>query len=431
MLFQSLNNPANCVGLRDAVLNPISTDGGQYMPQRLPLLPRAFFNNLSEMTIREASYIIAMMMVGDEIPPDQLKHIVEDSFNFDIPLKHVHDGIYVLELFHGPTGSFKDIGARFLANILSHFASKKGTIHVLAATSGDSGGAIAAGFADLPGVKTHVLYPSGVLTEQQVSDICRARGTVEAIEVKGTFDDCHALVQAAVSDPELKKKMAVTTANTINIMRLIPQMFYYFYGVGQLLAKQPRDSESPIISVPCGNLGNLTAGVSAYLMGLPVKRFVAACNANDVFSRFIHTGTLSPQTPQRTIAPAMDVGHLSNLKRLEALMDNELDKLQALIEVHNFADSEIASHMIDTYCVHSYLMDPHSATAYAALLNSLRPGETGMFLATAHPSKYAQTVQEITGAHALDLCMVHDRSHHEHVTLPNRYNALKRHLFAR
>ncbi|MCM1138780.1 MAG: threonine synthase [Duncaniella sp.] len=397
MRFYSTNKQCSYASLKEAVMTGLAPDGGLYMPVHIPVIPRAFFNNISEMTIANIAYVVANTMLGEDIDSAWLNSIVNDTFSFDIPLKRVEDNIYCLELFHGPTLAFKDVGARFLARIISHFAAE-GTdnVNVLVATSGDSGGAVANGFLNVRGVKVFILYPENGLTEMQKAQFTHLGGNIHPIAVRGTFDNCQHLVKTAFNDNELRNKMRLTSANTINICRLLPQMFYYFYGVAQLpeLAKM---IDNVVISVPCGNLGNLTAGLLAHRMGLPVKRFVAANNSNDVFSNYLKEGRFEPQIASKTIAHGMDVGNPSNFSRIMDMFDGDYCAVCNLISGYSYSDEDIRETMADTYSIDNYLLDPHGATAFRALKENLQPGETGIFLATAHPSKTSRIMKEVTG----------------------------------
>lgn len=397
MRFYSTNKQCSDASLKEAVMTGLAPDGGLYMPVHIPVIPRAFFNNISEMTIANIAYVVANTMLGEDIDSAWLNSIVTDTFSFDIPLKRVEDNIYCLELFHGPTLAFKDVGARFLARIISHFAAEVvDNVNVLVATSGDSGGAVANGFLNVHGVNVFILYPENGLTEMQKAQFAHLGGNIHPIAVRGTFDNCQHLVKNAFNDNELRNRMRLTSANTINICRLLPQMFYYFYGVAQLpeLAKR---IDNVVISVPCGNLGNLTAGLLAHRMGLPVKRFVAANNSNDVFAKYLKEGRFEPQIASKTIAHGMDVGNPSNFSRIMDMFDGDYCAVCNLISGYSYSDEDIRETMVDTYSIDNYLLDPHGATAFRALKENLQPGETGIFLATAHPSKTSRIMKEVTG----------------------------------
>ena len=401
MLFYSTNGTARPASLEQAVMTGLAPDGGLYMPQTIPVIPRAFFNNISDMSISDISYVVADILLGDDIPSGDLREIVSDTFSFDIPLTPLSDNIYSLELFHGPTLAFKDVGARFLARLIAYFNRRRSNkeINVLVATSGDSGGAVAAGFHNVAGVKVYVLYPKGTLSEMQEKQFTTLGGNIYPIEVSGTFDDCQAMVKEAFTDPELRDKLPLTSANSINIGRLLPQMFYYFHAYSRLIhsVHDPINRPDVVISVPCGNLGNLTAGLMAKRMGLPVSRFIAANNRNDTFVRFLRDGRLEARKSVRTLANAMDVGNPSNIRRIIDIYRGDIDALLRDIEGRAYSDSEIAETMSTIYRTCSYLLDPHGASACRALSEALRPGEKGIFLETAHPSKFPSRVNRILG----------------------------------
>lgn len=417
MQFYSTNRQCPNASIEEAVMTGLAPDGGLYMPLCIPEIPRAFYNNIGEMTVANIAYVVANTMLGDDIDSACLNDIVTDTFSFDIPLRRIDDNVYSLELFHGPTLAFKDVGARFLARIISHFsAGMTDDVNVLVATSGDSGGAVAHGFYNVPGVKVFVLYPENGLSEMQKQQFTTLGGNVYPIAVKGSFDNCQQLVKAAFNDTLLRKTMQLTSANTINICRLLPQMFYYFYGYAQLTA-QNEDIEDVVISVPCGNLGNLTAGLFAKRMGLPVKRFVIANNSNDVFTRYLKDGKFSPRKAIRTVAPGMDVGNPSNFSRIIDMYNGDYNAITRDIKGYSYSDEEIKNTIDETYSTYKYNLDPHGATAYRALRENLGKGETGIFLQTAHPSKMGQG------------------SEHRHHTsgiprIPSSYDSLKKILLS-
>ncbi len=402
MQFYSTNGQSRQASLEEAVMTGLAPDGGLYMPERIPIIPRAFFNNIGEMSITDISFVVANMLLGEDIDAAELKQIVYDTFSFDIPLKKISDRIYSLELFHGPTSAFKDVGARFLARIISHYSkSTESDVNVLVATSGDSGGAVASGFHNVPGVKVFVLYPERGLTHLQRHQFSSLGDNVYPIEVMGNFDECQRLVKEAFVDKDLRERLSVTSANSINICRLLPQMFYYFYAYSRYLQMDPKGYETDIvISVPCGNLGNLTAGLLAKKMGLPVKRFVAANNLNDSFTRYLDSGNFAPCSQHPTIACAMDVGNPSNISRIIDLYARDHTAINNDIHGRSFTDGQIAQCMSDTFRTFGYLMDPHTATALMALSDDLSQQESGIFLATAHPAKYNKTVMDVTGTSA-------------------------------
>lgn len=406
MLFYSTNGTARPASLEEAVMTGLAPDGGLYMPQTIPVIPRAFFNNIADMSIRDISYVVADILLGNDIPSGDLREIVSDTFSFDIPLTALSDNIYSLELFHGPTLAFKDVGARFLARLIAYFNRRRSNkeINVLVATSGDSGGAVAAGFHNVAGVKVFVLYPKGTLSEMQEKQFTTIGGNIYPIEVSGTFDDCQSMVKEAFTDRELRDALPLTSANSINIGRLLPQMFYYFHAYSRLIhtIHDPIKRPDVVISVPCGNLGNLTAGLMAKRMGLPVNRFIAANNRNDTFVRFLRDGRLEARKSVRTLANAMDVGNPSNIRRILDIYHDDTTALRRDIEGRAYTDIEIARTMSDVHTGISYLLDPHGASACRALTEALRPGEKGIFLETAHPSKFSVRVNRILGTSLSD-----------------------------
>lgn len=408
MQFYSTNGQSRHASLEEAVMTGLAPDGGLFMPERVPVIPRAFFYNIGEMSVSDIAYVVATTVLGEDIEAAELKQIVYDTFSFEIPLRKVDSDIYALELFHGPTLAFKDVGARFLARIISHYARPQdsGEVNVLVATSGDSGGAVAAGFHNVPGVKVFVLYPERGLSAVQRHQFTSLGDNVYPIEIMGTFDDCQRVVKEAFVDSRLREEMHITSANSINVCRLLPQMFYYFYGYSQFLRSE-RDggsaaSDGVVISVPCGNLGNLTAGVFARRMGLPVKRFVVANNINAPFADYLRTGRFEPHPSRRTMACAMDVGNPSNFARILDLYGGDHDAISRDMHGYSLTDDEIAEGMRNIFRRDGYIMDPHGATAYGALRSDLAPGEKGIFLATAHPAKFPRTVEQVTGV-KLDL----------------------------
>lgn len=397
MLYHSTKNYNTTATISEAILHGYAPDGGQYLPEAIPTLPQAFIRNLSSMTLQEVSYAIANYALQGDIDAQVLHDVVFETLNFPIPLVEVGDGRHVLELFHGPTMSFKDIGARFMARLMAHYYACKGNgeINVLCATSGHSGGAIANGFYGIEGIHVYILYPHGMLTPLQRAQFSTLGQNITAIEVNGSITDCKRMVLEAFNDPELTKKMQLTSAKSVNIARLLPQMFYYFWAYAQL-AKQSTPPGEMVVAVPCGNLGNLTAGVMAKKMGLPIKRFIVADNKNDIFSTYLRTGKFVPREAERSVAIAMDSGNPRNFPRLEKLLDSHANMCQ-LMEGFSYGDERIISTIARVWNQEHYLLNPHSATAYQALIDGLRPGETGVALATSHPAKAKLTVDAATG----------------------------------
>lgn len=396
MQYYSTSGYAPKTTLQDAVVKGLAPDKGLYMPERIPTIPKAFFNNISEMSLQDIAYVVANTLFGDDIDSETLKKIVNETLNFDIPLVHVDGNRYSLELFHGPTLAFKDVGARFMARLLGYFNKKNGTkdVNVLVATSGDTGSAVANGFLGVDGVKVFVLYPKGKVSKIQEAQFTTLGQNITALEISGTFDDCQALVKNAFMDAELNEKLQLTSANSINVARFLPQMFYYFYAYAQL-AKMNKPLDNIVISVPSGNFGNITAGLIGKKMGLPIKRFIAANNKNDIFYQYLLNGEYNPRPSITTIANAMDVGAPSNFARILDLYGNSHEAIKKEISGCTYTDDQIAETLKETYKDTGYLLDPHGAVGYRSLLEGLKDDEIGIFLETAHPAKFKETVESI------------------------------------
>lgn len=396
MQYYSTSGNAPKTSLQEAVVKGLAPDKGLYMPERIPMIPKAFFNNIGEMSLQDIAYVVANTLFGDDIDSETLKEIVNETLNFDIPLVKVDDNKYSLELFHGPTLAFKDVGARFMARLLGYFNKKNGTkdVNVLVATSGDTGSAVANGFLGVPGVKVFVLYPKGKVSKIQEAQFTTLGQNITALEISGTFDDCQALVKNAFMDAELNEKLQLTSANSINVARFLPQMFYYFYAYAQL-AKMGQPLDNIVVSVPSGNFGNITAGLIGKRMGLPIKRFIAANNKNDIFYQYLLSGEYNPRPSIATIANAMDVGAPSNFARILDLYGNSHDAIASEISGCTYTDEQIAETLKETYKTTGYLLDPHGAVGYRSLLEGLKENEIGVFLETAHPAKFKETVESI------------------------------------
>jgi threonine synthase len=364
------------------------------MPERIQQLDPVFFAQLGHLTFQEMSFRVAEKFFGEDIPAEKLRDIVYETLSFQTPLVEVEQDIHSLELFHGPTLAFKDVGARFMARMLAYFlAEEKETVHVLVATSGDTGSAVANGFLGIEGIRVHVLYPKGKVSEIQEKQFVTLGQNITALEVDGSFDDCQALVKSAFMEEELQKKMVLTSANSINVARFLPQAFYYFNAVAQLR----KNYKKIIFSVPSGNFGNLTAGLIAKIMGLPVERFIAANNRNDVVYNYLNTGIYQARPSVQTIANAMDVGDPSNFARILDLYGHDHAKIREAMSGTTFTDDEIRESLAACFASTGYLMDTHGAVAYRALKEQLQPDELGIFLETAHPAKFTETVEEIVG----------------------------------
>lgn len=397
MKYYSTNKKASDATLEEAVVRGLAGDKGLYMPRSIKTLPQSFYDEIENLLFQEIAYRVADAFFGEDIPADTLKHIVYDTLNFDTPVVKVKDNIYSLELFHGPTLAFKDVGGRFMARLLGYFIRKEGKkqVNVLVATSGDTGSAVANGFLGVEGIHVYVLYPKGKVSEIQEKQFTTLGQNITAIEVDGTFDDCQALVKNAFMDKELNEHMQLTSANSINVARFLPQAFYYFYTYAQM--KKLGKADKLVICVPSGNFGNITAGLFGKRMGLPVERFIAANNRNDIFYQYLKTGEYKPRPSVATIANAMDVGDPSNFARILDLYEGSHDAIASEISGETYTDEQIRETVQKTYEETGYLLDPHGACGYRALAENLKPGENGVFLETAHPAKFLQTVEDIIG----------------------------------
>lgn len=397
MKYYSTNKNAPDATLEEAVVKGLAADRGLYMPAEIKKLPVSFFEEIDKLSFQEIAYWVADAFFGSDIPAETLKQIVYDTLSFDVPAVKVKDDIYSLELFHGPTLAFKDVGARFMARLLGYFIRKEGKkqVNVLVATSGDTGSAVANGFLGVEGIHVYVLYPKGKVSEIQEKQFTTLGNNITAIEVNGTFDDCQALVKSAFMDKELNEHMQLTSANSINVARFLPQAFYYFYAYAQM--KKLGKADNLVICVPSGNFGNITAGLFGKYMGLPVKRFIAANNRNDIFYQYLKTGIYSPKPSVATIANAMDVGDPSNFARIYDLYGGSHEAITKEISGETYTDEQIRETVQAVYNETGYLLDPHGACGYRALAEQLQPGETGVFLETAHPAKFLQTVESIIG----------------------------------
>jgi threonine synthase len=399
MKYYSTNHIAADASLEQAVVKGLASDKGLFMPYNIKQLPQDFFDNIDTLSFQEIAYRVADAFFGEDVPAADLKHIVYDALNFDVPLVQVSDNIYSLELFHGPTLAFKDVGARFMARLLGYFIRREGEnklVNVLVATSGDTGSAVANGFLGVEGIHVYVLYPKGKVSEIQEKQFTTLGRNITAIEVDGTFDDCQALVKRAFLDDELNAHMKLTSANSINVARFLPQAFYYFYAYAQL--KRLGRANNVVMCVPSGNFGNITAGLFGKRMGLPIARFIAANNRNDIFYQYLLSGVYSPRPSVSTIANAMDVGDPSNFARVLALYGNSHDAIAADISGATFNDSQIAETIKRVFSSNGYLLDPHGACGYRALAEGLHDDEIGVFLETAHPAKFKDTVEGIIAA---------------------------------
>lgn len=397
MKYYSTNGKAPAVGLKEAVVGGLAPDKGLYMPEKIKKMPAEFFDNIERMPLQEIAFRVAENMFGEDIPTPVLRKIVDETLNFEMPVVNVKEDIYALELFHGPTLAFKDVGARFMSRLLAYFVKQEGaaTIHVLAATSGDTGSAVANGFLGVEGVRVYVLYPRGKVSEIQEMQFTTLGQNITALEVDGSFDDCQALVKSAFIDRELNARMKLTSANSINVARFLPQAFYYFYAYAAM--KKAGRGDNLVVSVPSGNFGNITAGLIAKAMGLPIRRFIAANNRNDIFYNYLQTGIYEPKPSVATLANAMDVGDPSNFARVVDLYGGSLAALKADVSSVTYSDEVITETIRKAFSQAGYLFDPHGACGYRALEEKLAKGEVGLFLETAHPAKFKDTVENMIG----------------------------------
>jgi len=393
MKFYSTNNKDLRVSFQDAVFNSLPQDGGLYMPEHIPQLDPYFIKNIQQYSLQEIAFKIAQAIIGDDIPEQDLKKIVYEAIDFDAPVKFLNPDTAVLELFHGPSYAFKDFGARFMSRVMGYF-SKQGDqlLDVLVATSGDTGGAVALGFLGVAGTRVTILYPKGKVSKVQEEQLTTNGQNIRALEVDGTFDDCQALVKQAFNDEFLNQELRLTSANSINIARLIPQTFYYFWTYAQLRAQGINEV---VFTVPSGNFGNIAAGLLAQRMGLPVKHFVAGTNVNDTVPRFLSSGAYDPKPSVQTLANAMDVGNPSNWVRIQDLFAQDLTALTQHISSYTYNDAETVAAMQEIFQRYQYVACPHTAIAYLAseAYRKDQPGEyASVFLSTAHPCKFPEAI---------------------------------------
>lgn len=396
MKYFSTNHTVPKVSLMEAVVKGLAADNGLFMPERIEEFDLTVIERMSRLSFQEISFLVAQKFFGEDVPENTLKEIVYDTISFDCPIVKVSDSIYSLELFHGPTMAFKDVGGRFMARMLGYFLKGfKKEVNVLVATSGDTGSAVANGFFKVPGINVFVLYPKGLVSDIQEKQFTTLGNNITALEIDGTFDDCQRLVKLAFLDEELTSSLVLTSANSINVARFLPQAFYYFNAYARL--RQLGITDDVVISVPSGNFGNLTAGLFAKFMGLPIKRFIAANNSNDVVYNYLQTGKYKPRPSVSTIANAMDVGTPSNFARILELYHQSHSAVTNDMVGYRYSDREIKETIKQVYQTEKYMLDPHGAVGYRALKADLAPGEVGVFLETAHPAKFTETVEAILG----------------------------------
>lgn len=392
MKLYSTNNHDNQVSFSEAVLRSLPADKGLYMPINIPKLSSEILDSIESYSFQEFSYLVAQHLIGNAIPAEVLKSLVFEAINFKAPVVPIDDNIYSLELFHGPTLAFKDFGARFMSRVMNYFRDKNKKLYILVATSGDTGGAVASGFFEVEGIQVVILFPKGKVSPLQQKQLTTLGKNITAVEIDGTFDDCQAIVKQAFLDPELTEHYQLSSANSINIARLIPQSFYYFNALKQL--GNPKDS---IFVVPSGNFGNITAGILAQQMGMKVNKFIAATNSNDVFPKYLNSGIFTPEPSIPTISNAMDVGNPSNFPRLDHLYGSTWNIVKENVQSYAYSDNETRAAMRHVYSEYEYILDPHGAVGYLAAEqyraehNPLGPI---IVLETAHPSKFVETVEE-------------------------------------
>ncbi len=397
MKLYSTKNHNISVDLETAVFNSLPADKGLYMPTILPQIDKNLMANWDQKTLAEIAFDVAYTLLKDDISSKDLKAIVDEAANFDAPLFPLADDTFVLELFHGPSLAFKDFGGRFMSRLMAHFLKKEQKeIQILVATSGDTGGAVALGFLKVPGIKVTILYPKGKVSLIQELQLTTNGNNIEAIAIDGTFDDCQALVKKAFHDEELNAKLNLTSANSINISRLIPQMFYYANTYAQLKNK----FDDLVFITPSGNFGNIAAGMIAYKMGLPVKQFIAATNSNDIVPQYLESGVYNARPSVQTLANAMDVGDPSNFVRILDMFDNDVEKLKEILSASAYNDEQIKSAITAVYNANNYVVCPHTATGYLAVKdlkeNTAVTEKTAyVILATAHPCKFPDVFEEL------------------------------------
>ncbi|MBL7785358.1 MAG: threonine synthase [Chitinophagales bacterium] len=436
MLFYSTKHQSPKVNLRDAVMLGLPPDNGLYMPEKIGHLPDNFFETADQLSFPEIAFAVAQALLQDTIPADDLRQIVEQAINFDAPLVSIGDNMACLELTHGPSLAFKDFGARFMAQMMSYFVrNSTQRLTILVATSGDTGGAVAQGFLGADNIEVIILYPSKKISELQEKQLTTLGNNITALEIEGTFDDCQTMVKQAFLDADLRQKILLSSANSINLARLVPQAFYYVYGY---LQARRQGAKSVVFCVPSGNFGNLTAGLLAQKIGTPIEHFVAANNANDVFTDYHRTAIFTARSSVKTLSNAMDVGNPSNLQRMQDLYHNDIEALRQQISAYSFSDSATLDAMKHLYQHYNYMACPHTAVGYLGIKsyfeeNPPQEGTLGVFLATAHPAKFLDIVEptlETTVLVPENLAKLVARQK-EAILLPPTFEALKNYLLNR
>lgn len=432
MKYYSTNKNTPDVTLKEAVVKGLAADNGLFMPADINKFEPSFFENIHNFSFQQIAFEVALKFFGDDIDEPTLKTIVYDTLQFDCPTVRVTNNIYSLELFHGPTMAFKDVGARFMARLLSHFmTNREKQINVLVATSGDTGSAVANGFLGVEGIHVYVLYPKGKVSKIQESQFATLNQNITALEIDGTFDDCQHLVKSAFLDKELNESLVLTSANSINVARFLPQSFYYFYAFAQLQKQGVLKDKSLVFSVPSGNLGNITAGLFAQKMGLPVDHFIAANNANCVVYDYLKSGNYSPRLSIETIANAMDVGAPSNFARILDLYNHSHAEISQILKSVTYSDEQIRETIKAVYDRYDYLCDPHGACGFRSLEVSLDDNEVGVFLETAHPAKFIETVEGVIGdgkVHIPEKLSAFMQGEKKSIQLDNKFATLKDYL---
>jgi threonine synthase len=391
MKYYNVSNPSEKVDFKNVVMQSSNKNNGLYLPEHIPVLDTTFLKNINKHSFAEISFQVAKAILGADMPHSALQKTIDEALNFPIHLKNIHDDNYVLELFHGPTMAFKDVGARFMSGLVSYFIqSETDEINILVATSGDTGSAVAAAFLNKPGIKVTILYPSGRVSYLQEQQLTTMGNNITALEIDGSFDDCQSMVKSAFADIDLSKKLKLTSANSINFARLFPQSFYYFYAYSQI-----KNNKLPLVfSVPSGNFGNLTAGIIAQKMGLPIWRFVAATNKNNVIPEYLQTQKYNPMPSVATISSAMDVGNPSNFERINALYNHNFSEIKNNITGYAFSDFETCKAIKTALQKHKYLLEPHGAVAYLGISRYLEKHKCcSVFFETAHPAKFSDVLQ--------------------------------------
>lgn len=416
------------VSFKEAVINGLTKNGGLYFPETIPSLPTSFFENIENIEDHQIAFEVLKPFVKESLNDEQLKQVIAETLNFSIPVVKVEDTIFSLELYHGNTQAFKDVGARFMSRCLSHFYKNEknqddedNNVIILVATSGDTGSAVANGFFDVKGIDVKILFPKGKVSPYQEFQMTTLGKNIQAIEVEGNFDDCQKMVKEAFNDTELRKKVTLSSANSINVARLLPQMLYYFLAYKQLKIQDKLGNKKLVVSVPSGNLGNISAGLIAKKIGLPIERFIAAHNANDTFYNYLQTGKYQQKSSVLTYSNAMDVGNPSNFERIEYLYNKDLEATKKDISAFTVTDDLTIKEIADCYKKNNYLLDPHGAIGKLALHESLKENEIGLFLETAHPQKFSEIIQKAIPSYKSEKV---DLSNAKKLSIKNEYDKL-------